>query len=71
MTTIDSTQLDPGASRAHAVPGDAVLHSLGVLAGRGLSPEEARERLLRFGPNSLPGARQRNTLLRAIAGQVR
>jgi hypothetical protein len=41
-----------------------------VLSARGLSPEEARARLLRFGPNSLPGASHGDTFVRAIIVQV-
>ncbi|WP_437978371.1 HAD-IC family P-type ATPase [Sorangium sp. So ce295] len=51
----------PGRS-AHAAPLEALLAELAVDPGAGLTDEQARERLARFGSNALPEARKASLL---------
>ena len=50
----------------HSEPISAVLERLGVDENTGLSVEEARARLERYGPNALPPPRRRGPLLRFL-----
>jgi magnesium-transporting ATPase (P-type) len=56
----------PAATTWHAVPAEEVLRTTRT-DRHGLTPEEARTRLERHGPNSLPEARGRHPLLRFLA----
>ncbi len=66
MVSEADTNHRPAATTWHAIPAEDVLRTTRA-DRRGLTPEEARARLERHGPNSLPEARGRHPLLRLLA----
>jgi len=53
-------QIKAGVSQPWTKPAEEVAQSLGVEPGRGLAPEEVRQRRERHGPNSLRSAQRRS-----------
>ncbi len=50
----------------HSLGTDATVKEVDTSAERGLSPQEAKQRLEEYGPNKLPESKQRSTLMRFL-----
>jgi magnesium-transporting ATPase (P-type) len=64
MPPTAASMAEPRSQPWHASPVDAVLAALGADPDRGLTAQDAQERLDRHGPNRLPEARRRGPLAR-------
>ncbi|HEX6197080.1 MAG TPA: cation-transporting P-type ATPase [Jiangellaceae bacterium] len=62
-----TTSVSPSTAAHHGLPAHEVVLLLETDPHRGLSPSEAAERLMRFGPNSLPAPRGAGLVMRILS----
>ena len=63
----EALRSNPGPVAWHAVPPDQVVSRLKTDPAAGLDVTEASQRLAQYGPNRLPGGKQRGPLMRFLA----